>query len=88
MTIVFVDGRARTLFGWLFAYGIGQLHTRRISTGSSQREVHRLLRTRHRWLLAFGLVHAALLWQGDILGTYACSGCCSCRCSCTAATAL
>jgi uncharacterized protein len=70
VTIVFVDGRAWTLFGLLFAYGIGQLHARRISAGSSERDVHRLLRTRHWWLLAFGLVHAALLWQGDILGTY------------------
>ncbi|MDN5746986.1 MAG: DUF418 domain-containing protein [Pseudonocardia sp.] len=70
LTIVFVDGRAWTLFGLLFAYGIGQLHARRIAAGSSEREVHRLLRTRHWWLLAFGLVHAALLWQGDILGTY------------------
>lgn len=70
VTIVFVDGRAWTLFGLLFAYGIGQLHARRIAAGSSERDVHRLLRTRHWWLLAFGLVHAALLWQGDILGTY------------------
>lgn len=70
VTIVFVDGRAWTLFGLLFAYGIGQLYARRIAAGSSERDVRRLLRTRHWWLLAFGLVHAALLWQGDILGTY------------------
>src|SRR5437763_613706 len=47
-----------------------QHHAGRISAGSSERAVHRLLRTRHWWLLAFGLVHAALLWQGDILGPY------------------
>jgi uncharacterized membrane protein YeiB len=70
VTIVFVDGRAWTLFGLLFAYGIGQLYARRIAAGGSERDVRRLLRTRHWWLLAFGLVHAALLWQGDILGTY------------------
>ena len=70
VTIVFVDGRAWTLFGLLFAYGIGQLHARRVAAGASERDVRRLLRTRHWWLLAFGLVHAALLWQGDILGTY------------------
>jgi uncharacterized protein len=70
VTIVFVDGRAWTLFGLLFAYGIGQLHARLIAAGSTERDVRRLLRTRHWWLLAFGLVHAALLWQGDILGTY------------------
>lgn len=69
-TIVFVDGRAWTLFGLLFAYGIGQLYARRIAAGSSERDVRRLLRTRHWWLLAFGLIHAVLLWQGDILGTY------------------
>jgi uncharacterized protein len=70
LTIVFVDGRAWTLFGLLFAYGIGQLYARRIAAGSSERDVRRLLRTRHWWLLAFGLIHAALPWQGDILGTY------------------
>jgi uncharacterized protein len=70
VTIVFVDGRAWTLFGLLFAYGIGQLHARRIAAGGSERDVRRLLRTRNWWLLAFGLIHAALLWQGDILGTY------------------
>ena len=70
VTIVVVDGRAWTMFGFLFAYGIGQLSARRIAGGSSEREVRRLLRTRHWWLLAFGLLHAALLWQGDILATY------------------
>jgi len=70
VTIVFVDGRAWTLFGLLFAYGIGQLYARRSAAGSTDAEIRRLLRTRHWWLLAFGLVHAVLLWQGDILGTY------------------
>ena len=69
-TITVVDARAWTLFGFLFAYGIGQLHARRRARGSSERDVRKLLRTRHWWLLAFGLVHAVLLWQGDILGTY------------------
>lgn len=73
-TIVVVDARAWTLFGFLFAYGIGQLYARRIAAGSSVREARRLLRTRHLWLLAFGLVHATLLWQGDILATYGLMG--------------
>ncbi|OLM09102.1 MULTISPECIES: DUF418 domain-containing protein [unclassified Pseudonocardia] len=70
VTIVVVDGRAWTMFGFLFAYGIGQMYARRRAGGSSRRDVRRLLRTRHWWLLGFGLVHAALLWQGDILATY------------------
>ncbi|GAB3680449.1 DUF418 domain-containing protein [Saccharopolyspora tripterygii] len=70
VTIIAVDARAWTMFGFLFAYGIGQLYARRTAGGSSTRDARRLLRTRHWWLLGFGLVHAALLWQGDILATY------------------
>lgn len=70
VTIVVVDGRTYTMFAFLFAYGIGQMYTRQLARGATVREARRLLRTRHLWLLGFGLVHAALLWQGDILGTY------------------
>lgn len=70
LTIIAVDARAWTMFGFLFAYGIGQLYARRMAGGSSTRDARRLLRTRHWWLFGFGLVHAVLLWQGDILATY------------------
>jgi uncharacterized protein len=70
VTIVAVDARAYPLFALLFAYGIGQLYARQTRGGTSVRDARRILRTRHLWLLGFGLVHAALLWQGDILGTY------------------
>ncbi|MEU6128416.1 DUF418 domain-containing protein [Saccharopolyspora sp. NPDC047091] len=70
VTIVVVDARTHTMFAFLFAYGIGQLHARRIAAGATPRAACRLLRTRHLWMFAFGLVHAALLWQGDILATY------------------
>ncbi|WP_258070646.1 DUF418 domain-containing protein [Pseudoclavibacter sp. AY1F1] len=69
-TIVVVDTRTHTMFGFLFAYGIWQLFSRQVAKGLSVKDARRLLRTRHWCLLAFGLVHAALLWQGDILGTY------------------
>lgn len=70
LTIVVVDARTHTMFGFLFAYGIGQMYARQRARGAEHREVRRLLRTRHLWLLAFGAVHALLLWQGDILGVY------------------
>ncbi|MBP2365307.1 DUF418 domain-containing protein [Pseudonocardia parietis] len=73
-TIITVDARAYPLFALLFAYGIGQLYTRQIAGGTSAGDARRLLRTRHLWLLGFGLLHAALLWQGDILGTYGLMG--------------
>lgn len=69
-TIVVVDTRTHTMFGFLFAYGIWQLYSRQVAKGLPVKDARRLLRTRHWWLLAFGLVHAVLLWQGDILGTY------------------
>lgn len=74
VTITTVDARAYPLFALLFAYGIGQLSTRQIAGGTSERDARRLLRVRHLWLLVFGLLHAAFLWQGDILGTYGLMG--------------
>lgn len=73
-TIVVVDARTHTMFAFLFAYGIGQLHARRIAAGASPREARGLLHRRHLWMFGFGLVHAALLWHGDILATYGVMG--------------
>lgn len=70
VTITVVDGRVHTMFGLLFAYGIGQMAARQATKGVPPQQTRRILRTRHLWMLVFGLVHAALLWQGDILGTY------------------
>ncbi|MGO1975264.1 MAG: DUF418 domain-containing protein, partial [Propionibacteriaceae bacterium] len=70
LTIMVVDGRTHTMFGLLFAYGIGQLYARQSARGTSEKTVRGILRRRHGWMLIFGFVHAALLWQGDILGTY------------------
>lgn len=70
VNIVIVDGRTHTMFGLLFAYGIGQMYARQTSRGIPESEIRGTLRRRHLWMLVFGLVHAALLWQGDILGTY------------------
>ncbi|MFC3996762.1 DUF418 domain-containing protein [Nocardiopsis sediminis] len=69
-TLIFVDARTYTMFGFLFAYGVVQMHTRQIARGTSPEEAGRLLRTRHLWMILFGAVHALLLWHGDIIGTY------------------
>lgn len=70
LNIIVVDGRTHTMFGLLFAYGIGQMVARQTARGTPPVEIRSTLRRRHLWMLALGLVHAALLWQGDILGTY------------------
>ena len=70
IAIVAVDGRSYPLFALLFGYGIWQLYRRQLAAGATSREARRLLRRRHWWMLAFGAVHAALLWMGDIVGAY------------------
>lgn len=67
---LFVDGRAYPLFAALFAYGMVQLLRRHTDEGMSRPQSNRLLRRRGWWLIAFGFVHALVLFSGDILGTY------------------
>jgi len=68
--VTLVDGRALPLFAALFGYGLVQLANRRMAAGATWPEVRRLLRRRSRWLIAFGFLHALLLFFGDILATY------------------
>lgn len=70
LTTMFVSGRGYPLFALLLGYGLVQLHTRRRAAGYSEAEVRRLLRRRGAGLLVIGLLHALLLWSGDILGAY------------------
>src|SRR5690606_13401307 len=74
VTIVVIDGRTYPLFAFLFGYGIVQLHRRQLEAGTDERAARRLLQRRNLWLIAFGLVHAALLWMGDVLGAYGLAG--------------
>ncbi|WP_066366602.1 DUF418 domain-containing protein [Herbidospora mongoliensis] len=66
LALTFVDGRAYPMFAALFGYGMVQIWNRRRDDG----EGRRILRRRSLWLIAFGAVHALLLFSGDILGTY------------------
>jgi len=70
LQLLLVDGRAYPLFGVLFGYGIGQLAARRVGAGARVPDVIATVRRRGLWLLAIGVVHAALLWSGDIVGAY------------------
>ncbi len=72
--IVVVDSRVYPMFAFLFGYGIVQLYLRYAGGGVAEKDVRRVLRRRHLWLLLFGALHAALLWQGDILGAYGLAG--------------
>ena len=69
-TLIVVDARVHTMFGFLFAYGIGQMYARQTAKGTTATQARRLLRRRHLWMIVFGAAHALLLWQGDIIGVY------------------
>ncbi|MFD9944918.1 DUF418 domain-containing protein [Nonomuraea sp. NPDC059023] len=73
-SIVAVDFRVYPMFAFLFGYGMVQLLTRQQAAGQDRLSVLAQLRRRGLWLLVFGFAHAALLWQGDILGAYGLAG--------------
>ncbi|GIH97293.1 DUF418 domain-containing protein [Planobispora siamensis] len=66
LSMAFVDGRAYPMFAALFGYGMVQIWNRR----RDDVEGRRVLKRRSLWLLAFGAVHAVLLFSGDVLGVY------------------
>ncbi|MBC3193006.1 DUF418 domain-containing protein [Pseudonocardia sp. C8] len=69
-----VDLRVYPMFAFLFGYGLAVIYRRQGEAGVPEREAFRLLQRRNLWLLVFGVVHAALLWGGDVLGAYGLCG--------------
>ena len=64
----FVEGRFFILLCFLFGIGFGIQLTRAAQRGVS---IQRTYARRSAALLAIGLVHALLIWHGDILTSYA-----------------
>ncbi|WAE76835.1 DUF418 domain-containing protein (plasmid) [Streptomonospora nanhaiensis] len=64
------ENQARSMFVFLFGYGLGQLVHRRLAGGDRWPEVRRLLRRRSVWLVAIGFAHAVLLVPLDIIAVY------------------
>ncbi|MGL5810232.1 MAG: DUF418 domain-containing protein [Nocardioides sp.] len=69
-----VDDRSRPMFATLFGYGTWHMLRRQREAGASPQRARRLVIRRNGWLIVFGVVHAALLFEGDILGVYGVSG--------------
>ncbi|HWR96012.1 MAG TPA: DUF418 domain-containing protein [Arenimonas sp.] len=68
---IFVQGKFWTLFSTLFGVGFAVMFDRLQARGGDFRSIYR----RRLWsLLAFGLLHALFIWEGDILLTYALAG--------------
>jgi uncharacterized protein len=65
---VFWSGKMRALFSLCFGAGVIYLTGRAEARGTSAADVYY---RRTFWLMLFGMVHAYLLWYGDILYPYA-----------------
>lgn len=68
--ITTVEMRVYPMFAFLFGYGMVQFARSRTAKGFSNRQVWWMLQRRHFGLLLLGLLHASLLFSGDILGSY------------------
>ncbi|WP_051125107.1 DUF418 domain-containing protein [Serinicoccus profundi] len=70
LMIVLVDARALPMFALLFGYGMVQFARAQEARGTPVAGFRAMLRRRHVALLVIGVLHAALLWYGDVLGPY------------------
>ncbi len=64
---IFADQKFMTIFSMLFGAGIVVFTSRIEAKGNSAAGLHY---RRTAWLILFGLLHAHLLWYGDILYSY------------------
>ena len=70
-SFIFVDGKMRGLFSFLFGASTLLVIERAKQAGASPARVHY---ARMIWLLVFGLIHFYFIWFGDILTGYALTG--------------
>jgi uncharacterized protein len=68
---IFVDGKMRGFFSFLFGASMLLVIDRAEASGLSSASIHY---RRMGWLLLFGLAHLYLIWWGDILTHYALIG--------------
>ena len=68
---VLADTKLISIFSMLFGAGIAMMSERMASRGLSGTALHY---RRQFWLLVIGLVHAYLIWHGDVLVAYALCG--------------
>src|SRR6266850_4329201 len=67
----FVEGKFYSIFSFLFGFGFALQIARAEERGDLKASV---FKRRLFWLLVIGLLHAYLLWAGDILSIYALMG--------------
>jgi uncharacterized protein len=68
VSFIFIDGKMRGLFSFLFGASTLLVIERAEAAGDSPARIHY---ARMLWLLVFGLLHFYFIWFGDILALYA-----------------
>ena len=71
LSFIFIDGKMRGLFSFLFGASLLLVIERADAAGRPSARVHF---ARMAWLLIFGLIHYYFIWYGDILTGYAVIG--------------
>ncbi|MHA6627611.1 DUF418 domain-containing protein [Pseudonocardia sichuanensis] len=74
VTVLVLDNRAFPMFAILYGYGLAWMVARQRRAGAAEGEIRRLLRRRSLLLIAFGAVHALLVFPGEILASYGLAG--------------
>src|SRR5690606_28252733 len=69
-----VAERSRPMFAILYGFGIAVMASRMAGRGIDVRGARSVLLRRSWWLIALGLLHASLLFLGDILTAYGATG--------------
>ncbi|MFD6100170.1 DUF418 domain-containing protein [Nocardiopsis flavescens] len=67
--LALLDVRVYPLFAFLVGYGLARAYAAR-SAELGEDRARAVIRSRNRWLLAFGAVHAALLMGSEVLAAY------------------
>jgi uncharacterized protein len=67
----FIEGKFYSIFSFLFGFGFAMQIARAAERGDTNAS---LFKRRLVWLLVIGLLHAYLVWAGDILSIYALMG--------------
>ncbi|GAB3232464.1 DUF418 domain-containing protein [Glycomyces halotolerans] len=71
---VFMAERSRPMFAILYGFGMAVMASRLRARGADPKGVRKVLRRRSWWLILLGLLHASLLFFGDILAPYGATG--------------
>ena len=70
---LFLEGKFYSIFSLLFGWGLA-LQIKRTQTDTGSFRVHPIIIRRLLFMLLIGLIHIAVIWNGDIITLYALTG--------------